>query len=130
MVAKGFTQVPGIDFGETYTLVTWLELIHMILHIGTTKDWDIDHLDIKTVFLHGELDEEIYMEQLEGTKAFGKEDWVCRLNTSLYGLRQASCQWDKKLYDCLNQEGFSHCAVEHSIFTCSDDLRTAIIAVE
>jgi len=76
MVAKGFTQVPGIDFGETYTLVTWLELIHMILHIGTTKDWDIDHLDIKTAFLHGELDEEIYMEQLEGAKAFGKEDWV------------------------------------------------------
>jgi len=105
-----------------------LESICTILHIGATNDWDIDHLDVKTTFLHGELDKEIYMEQLEGAKAFGKEDWVCCLNKILYGLCQASCQWANKLYDCLTQEDFSHCAVEHSIFTCSDDLRTAIIA--
>ena len=90
VVAKGFTQVPGVDFGETYAPVTQLESIRTVLHIGATNDWDIDHLDVKTAFLHGELDEEIYMEQPEGVKEPGKEDWICRLNKSLYGLCQAS----------------------------------------
>jgi len=129
VVAKGFTQVPGIDFNETYALVTCLESICAILHIGATKDWDIDHLDVKTTFLHGELDKEIYMEQPEGAKEPGKEDWVCCLNKSLYGLCQASQQWSKKLHNCLTKEGFTCCAAEHSIFTRTNDLGTAIIAV-
>jgi len=77
----------------------------MVLHIGAMNDWDIDHLDIKMAFLHGELDKEIYMEQPEGTKEPGREDWICCLNKSLYGLYQASQQWLKKLYDCLTKEG-------------------------
>ena len=77
MVAKGFTQVPGIDFGETYAPVTHLESVHTVLHLRATNDWDIDHLDVKTAFLHGQLDEEIYMEQPEGAKEPGKEDWIC-----------------------------------------------------
>ena len=90
MVANGFTQIPGINFGETFALVTRLESVCTVLHISATNYWDIDHLDVKTVFLHGELDEEIYMEQPEGTKELGKEDWICHLNKSLYGLHQAS----------------------------------------
>ena len=61
------------------------------------------HLNVKTTFLHGELDEEIYMEQPEGTKEPGKEDWVCHLNKSLYSLQQASHQLSKKLHDCLGR---------------------------
>ena len=129
MVAKGFTQVPGIDFGETYALVTFLESVCTILHIGATNDWDINHLDVKTEFLHGELDEEIYMEQPKGAKELGKEDWICYLNKSLYGLHQASQQWSKKLHNCLTKEGFTHCAAKHSIFIHTNNLRMAILAV-
>ena len=68
VVAKGFTQVPVKDFGETYVPVTCLELIRTVLHIVTSNDWEIDHLDVKTALLHGELDEEIYMEQPDGAK--------------------------------------------------------------
>ena len=64
-MAKGLTQVPGVNFRETYTPVTQLESICTVLHIGATNDWDIDHIDIKMAFLHGELDEEIYMKNLK-----------------------------------------------------------------
>jgi len=56
VIAKGFTQVLGVNFGKTYTPVTRLKSIRTVLHIGATNDWDIDHLYIKTAFLHGELD--------------------------------------------------------------------------
>jgi len=117
VVAKGYTQVLGVDFKETFTPVMHLESIWSVLHIGVTNDWEIDHLDVKTAFLHGDLDEEFYMEQPKGAKEAGKEDWVCWLNKSLYGLHQASCQWSKNLHDCLTKEGFMHCAAEYSIYT-------------
>ena len=132
MVAKGYTQVPGVDFEEMFASIMQLESVRAILHIGATNDWNIDHLDIKTAFLHGDLDEEnqeIYMEQLEGAKEPSKEDWVCRLNKSLCGLHQASRQWLKKLYDCLTKEGFTRCAAEHSIYTWTDRIGTAILAI-
>jgi len=100
-----------------------------VLHIGTTNDWDINHLDVKTTFLQGELDEENFMEQPEGVKEPGKEDWICCLNKGLYGLHQASQQWSKKLHNSLPKEGFTCCVAEHSIFTCMDDLGMAILAI-
>ena len=69
------------------------------------------------------------MEQPEGTKEPGKEDWICHLNKSVYGLHQASWQWSKKLYDCLTKEGFTHCAAEHSIFTQPDTMGTVVLAI-
>src|SRR5882724_895947 len=77
VVAKGYTQVLGVDFEETFAPVTCLESIRSVLHIGATNDWKIDHLDVNTAVLHGNLDEEIYMEQPKGAKEPGKEDWVC-----------------------------------------------------
>ena len=96
-----------MDFGETYTLVTRLESICTVLHIGASNDWEIDHLDVKTAFLHGELYEEIYMEQPEGAKEPGKEDWVCHLNKSLYGLRQAVINGPRN-YMIASQKRASH----------------------
>ena len=129
MVAKGLMQVPGVDFGETYTPVTQLESICTVIHFDAMNDWDIDHLNVKTVFLHGKLDKEIYMEQPEGAKEPQKEDWICHLNKSPYSLHQASQQWSKKLHNCLTKEGFTHCMADHSIFTPWNDLGTAILVV-
>ena len=82
VVAKGYTQVPGVNLEETFVPVMCLESIQSVLHIGATNDWEIDHLN-----------EEIYIEQPEGAKEAGKEDRVCQLNKSLYGFHQASHQW-------------------------------------
>ena len=68
MVAKGFAQKPGIDYMDTYTPVAHMESTHVLLHIGTYFDWEIHQIDVKTAFLHGNLEEEVFMEQLEGMK--------------------------------------------------------------
>lgn len=90
LVAKGFTQVEEIDFQETFSPVAQYEAIRFLLTHATLEDWEIEALDIKTAFLYGELDEEIYMEQPEGFVKKGQEGHVCRLKKAIYGLKQAS----------------------------------------
>jgi hypothetical protein len=89
IVAKGFAQKPGIDFNDTFTPVACMESMRTILHIGMALNWDIHQMDVKTTFLHGNLEEEIYMEQREGGKEKGREKFFVRLNKTLYGLMQA-----------------------------------------
>ena len=112
LVAKGFTQVEGIDFQETFLPVTWYEAICFLLAHATLEDWEIEALDIKTVFLYDELDEEIYMEQPESFLKKGQEGHICRLKKVIYGLKQALRTWNEKLYKTLLANSF-RC-------TCSD----------
>lgn len=93
LVAKGFSQRPGIDFDETFSPVVKYNTLSTILSFVAAHDLDMSKLDIKTAFLYGELDEEIYFQQPEGYVVEGKEDLVCRLNKCLYGLKQASRVW-------------------------------------
>src|SRR5882672_11410593 len=93
VVAKGYSQVEGVDYTDTYALVSWMESMCMILHIGASLDWEMCQLDVKRAFLHGDLKEEIYMHQPEGQREPRKEDWVCHLNKTLYGLKQAGRGW-------------------------------------
>lgn len=79
LVAKEFTQIEEIDFQETFSPVTRYETIRFLLAHAALKNWEIEAMDIKTAFLYGELDEEIYMEQTEGFLEKGREWMVCRL---------------------------------------------------
>ncbi|KAH9291902.1 hypothetical protein KI387_042909 [Taxus chinensis] len=96
LVAKGFSQVEGLDFGEIFSLVAKLHSIRFLLAIVAAFDLEIEQMDVKTMFLHGELEEEIYMTQPESFKIKGKEDLVCRLKKSLYGLKQSPRMWNQK----------------------------------
>ena len=127
-VAKGFTQMPGIDYAETFAPVARMEAIRSILHIGAVNDWEIDQLDVKTAFLHGELEEELYMEQPEGAKEPGREGWVCALEKTLYGLKQASERWYKKLHHSMVKEGYQCVSVDHSVYTRTTPTGTSIVA--
>ena len=89
LVAKGYTQVQGLDYEETFSLVVRYESIRYLLAHAALQDWEIEAMDVKLAYLHGVLEEEIYMEQPEGFIAKGDEDKVCRLVRSLYGLKQA-----------------------------------------
>ena len=71
--------------------------IRVLLAFVTLFDLELEQLDVKTAFLHGELEEKIYMRQLEGFAVPGKEQLVCKLKNSLYGLKQAPRQWYKRL---------------------------------
>ena len=92
LVVKGFSQKKGIDFDEIFSLVVKMSSIRVVLGMAASMDLEVEQLDVKAAFLHGDLEEEIYMEQPEGFMVAGKEHQVCRLKKSLYGLKQAPRQ--------------------------------------
>ncbi|GJR30571.1 putative RNA-directed DNA polymerase [Tanacetum coccineum] len=96
LVIKGFRQREGLDYFDTYSPVTRITLIRMILVIAALRNLEVHQMDVITAFLNRDLDEEIYMNQPEGFIAPGQEGKVCRLVKSLYGLKQAPKQWHQK----------------------------------
>ena len=91
-MVKGFQQKQGIDFTEIFSPVVKMTTIRVILSIVSAKNLHLEQLDVKTAFLHGDLEEDIYMTQPEGFEVPGKENLVCKLHKSLYGLKQAPRQ--------------------------------------
>ena len=88
-MVKGFNQKQGIDFDEIFFPIVKMSSIRVVLGLVVSLDLELDELDVKTAFLHGDLKEEIYIDQLEGFKVKGKEHMVCKLKKSLHGLEQA-----------------------------------------
>ena len=90
LVTKGYTQREDIDYVETFSPVAMLKSIRILLSIVACLDFEIWQMDVKTVFLNGNLEEDIYMQELEGFVAGRKDNLVCKLQKSIYGLKQAS----------------------------------------
>ncbi|GAA0171470.1 transmembrane signal receptor [Lithospermum erythrorhizon] len=88
----------------------------LVLGLAASLDLEIEQLDVKTAFLHGDLDEEIFMEQPEGFKERGKEDMVCQLQKSLYGLKQAPRQWYKRFDAFMDKQNFKRTQVDHCVY--------------
>ena len=105
LVAKGFTQIKGIDFLETFSLVAKLTTVRLLLALAAKHNWLLKQLDVNNAFLHGDLYEKVYMD-LPQSVSPPKPGQVCRLNKSLYGFRQASCQWNAKLSEVLISIGY------------------------
>uniref|UniRef100_A0A2N9G995 Reverse transcriptase Ty1/copia-type domain-containing protein n=1 Tax=Fagus sylvatica TaxID=28930 RepID=A0A2N9G995_FAGSY len=95
LVVKGFNQKQGIDFDEIFSPVVKMSSIRVFLGLTASLVLELKQMDVKTTFLRGDLEEEIYMVQPEGFEAKGKEHRICRFKKSLYGLKQASRQWYK-----------------------------------
>ncbi|GKB01907.1 putative RNA-directed DNA polymerase [Tanacetum coccineum] len=106
LVIKGYRQPEGLDYFDTYSPVTRITSIRMILAIATLRNLEIHQMDVKTDFLNRDLEEEIYMNQPEGFIAPGQEGKVCRLVKSLYGLKQAPKQWHQKFDNTMLESGF------------------------
>ncbi|GJR41378.1 retrovirus-related pol polyprotein from transposon TNT 1-94 [Tanacetum coccineum] len=106
LVAKGYRQKEGQDFFDTYSPVTRITSIRTLIAIAAIHNLIIHQMDVKTAFLNGELDEEIYMQQPEGFVVKGQEHKVCKLVKSLYGLKQAPKQWHEKFDNTLLSNGF------------------------
>lgn len=116
LVAKGFTQKYGEDFKETFSPVVRHCSIRLLLALAVQFDLKIDHLDVQTAFLNGDLREEIYMQQPEGFMCPGSENKVYRLRKAVYGLKQASRSWYEKVKDVLLSLGYTQCKQEDCIF--------------
>jgi hypothetical protein len=92
-VLRGFTQCPGLDFGETFSPVVKTSTIHIVFSLAVSHNWVVHQLDVKNAFLHGTLEETVYYAQPSRFIDSSKPDHVCRLNKSLYGLKQAPRAW-------------------------------------
>jgi hypothetical protein len=88
LVGKGYTQVEGLDFGETYDTVARLESIHILLACATHHDFKLHQMDVKSAFLNGPLQEEVYVEQPPGFEYPNFPNHVYKLHKALYGLKQ------------------------------------------
>lgn len=89
-MAKGFTHKEGIDYKEPFSPVSKKDLLRIIMALVAHYDLEFHQMDVKTAFLNGSLEEEVYMDKLEGFSLKGKEHMVCKLKKSIYGLKQAS----------------------------------------
>lgn len=117
LVAMGNRQTAGLDYTEVFAPVAKFASIRGLFAIGTHFDLHIHQMDVKTAFLNGELDEEIYMRQPEGYVVAGKEQLVCRLRKSLYGLKQAGRAWYQRIDTVLTRElGFTRLHADYCIY--------------
>ena len=105
-----------MDFDEIFSPVVKMTSIQTMLSIAANMDLKVQQLDIKTTFLRGDLEEEIYMQQLEGFVEKGKENLVCRLRKSLYGLKQAPQQWYQKFKSFMVDHSFDKTHADHCDF--------------
>jgi hypothetical protein len=97
LVCKGYTQVEGIEFEETFSPVSRMEAIILILAYACSKNIKVYQMDVKSTFLNGDLEEEVYIEKPEGFQLSENENYVCRLKKALYGLKQAPRAWYSRL---------------------------------
>lgn len=124
LVAKGYTQKEGIDYSETFAAVAKMDSIRFLFSIAVTNDLLIHQMDVKNAFLNAEIDHEIYLALPEGlaipqeelAKLKEKEELVFRLKKSMYGLKQASCNWYKKLESKLVQLGMTRMESDHAVY--------------
>jgi hypothetical protein len=117
LVAKGYVQHAGIDFEEVFAPIARLESVRLLLAIAAHSGWSVHHMDVKSAFLNGELQEEVYVQQPPGFIDDKHKNKVLRLHKALYGLRQAPRAWNQKLDTSLLGLGFSRCINEHGMYT-------------
>ena len=115
-MAKGFTQREGIDYNETFSLVLCKDSFRIIMALVAHYDLELHQIDIKTAFLYGDLEENVYMAQPKGFVVEGKERMGCHLKKSIYGLKQASRQWYLKFDSTIRKFGFQENVEDNSVY--------------
>ncbi|KAK8535528.1 hypothetical protein V6N12_057044 [Hibiscus sabdariffa] len=117
LVAKGFRQIQGVDYDPTFSPIVMFKSIRILLSVAAFHDYEIWQMDVKTAFLNGKLEEDVYMTQPEGFVAPGNAGNVCKLQRSIYGLKQASRSWNLHFNDAIEEFGFIKNEDEPCVYT-------------
>ena len=115
-MCKGYSQEEGVDDGETFNPVARLEGVRILLAYATHKGFKVYQMDVKSAFLNGILDEELYIEQPEGLVDLDKKDIVCKLHKALYSLKQTHRAWYERFHNYLIQIGFQRTNDNNSLY--------------
>lgn len=123
LCAQGFSQVPGLDYNETFAPVARFTTVRVFLAIAAARDYELRHFDVSTAFLHGKLEEEVYMKVPDGvTVPIGSPpNTVLRLNRAIYGIKQASRVWNQNLHKTLTELGFSRSPYDYCLYVRVED---------
>eukprot|EP00253_Pinus_taeda_P003093 PITA_03093 len=129
LVCKGYAQQEGIDFEEKFSPVARLEAIRMFVSPSSFQKFKVFQMDVKSAFLNGDLEEEVYIEQLDGFILGNDPKLVCRLKKALYGLKQAPRAWYYRLDKYLHQQGFSKGLADSNLYIKIDNDKLLILVV-
>lgn len=116
LVVKGYKQKPGIDYFEVFAPVARMDTVRMIVALAAQNQWKIHQMDVKSAFLNGLLDEEVYVDQPVGYVQPGCEDKVLKLKKALYGLKQAPRAWYTRIDSYFQETGFIQCPNEPTLY--------------
>src|ERR1051325_2030810 len=116
LVAQGYTQIEGIDFDETFSLVARFESIRLLLGVACILKFKLLQMDVKSSFLNGYLNEEVYIEQPKGFVDPNFPDHVYKLRKALYGLKQAPRAWYERLTKFLTDKGYRKGGLDKTLF--------------
>ena len=129
LVARGFTQVYGVDYTETFAPVAKLSSLRTILAIAARNDWPIEVFDFNSAFLNGQLDEEIFMQLPPGFEDTNSSTLVAHLNKAIYGLKQAGRTWYTALHSALDGIGFKRSNYDHGVFYAQISAGLVVLAI-
>lgn len=116
LIANGKSQEQGVDFDETFSPVVRPTTIRTLFHVTLANDWQVNQLDVQNAFLHGNLDEEVYMFQPPGFVDQTKPNHVCKLKRAIYGLKQAPRAWNARFVNFITNNGFIQTKSDTSLF--------------
>jgi len=116
LVAKGYAQIQVVDYDEVFAPVARLETVRILLALAAQGEWEVHHMDVKSAFLNGNLQEEVYVMQPPGFVDPKLPTKVFRLKKALYGLKQAPRAWNFRLDQELCKLGFIRSAEEHAVY--------------
>ena len=116
LVARGDSQQQGVNYDETYAPVAHFTSFRALIAFSAHLDLELEHIDITTAYLYGLIDTEIYMRQPPGCRVKGHETKVCKLNKSIYGLKQAGRIWNSTFHDFLVECGLKRCITDECVY--------------
>ena len=129
LVSKGYTQIYSVDYAETFSHVAKISFVRILISLAANLGWPLFQLDVKNVFLNGNLKEEVYMEQPFGFVAHGESGKVYRLHKAIYGLKQSPNAWFGKFSEVVLKFGLQRCHSDHSMFSHTSDRGKILLIV-